>query len=180
MGPLEIFFGAIAGMIILIALARGYKRELGSTLIILVAIFVLSFGEDQILDVFTSVGQRLLSGTSTSQELILVLIFQTIFIAIVFAGYAGRTFEFTGTPAPPPLGTLLDLSVGALNGYLIAGTLWYYLDRFGYPFQSLGWIFLPLTQLGEALVPFLPQYIFPVPAYWMVPVAVLIILQVRG
>jgi uncharacterized membrane protein required for colicin V production len=182
MGPLEVIFTIIVIIFALIGLARGYKRELGSTLIILVAIFVLSFFEEEITRLFGTVSAQLFASNNPSEarNLVYLSFFQIIFAVIVFAGYAGRTLEFPGTPAPPPLGSLLDLAVGTLNGYLIAGTLWYYLDRFGYPTQAFGWIQLPLTSTGQALVEFLPQRIFESPTYWMIPVAALLILRVRG
>jgi hypothetical protein len=63
---------------------------------------------------------------------------------------------------------------------LIAGSLWYYQDRFQYPSQLLGTIQLPLTATGQTLVQVLPQRLFESPVYWMIPVAVLIIWRVRG
>jgi uncharacterized membrane protein required for colicin V production len=183
MGPVELVFFTIGAMIALIALARGYKQELGSTLIILVAILVLSFFEEEILGVLTEVGDTLFgtqAATSETRNLFLMFIFQLFFVVIVFMGYAGRTLAFPGNEVPPPQGTLLTLAVGALNGYLIAGALWYYLDRFGYPVQSIGWICLPLTQLAEQLVQNLPQRLFESPTYWILPVAALLILRVRG
>jgi len=63
---------------------------------------------------------------------------------------------------------------------LIAGTLWYYQDRFGYPSQLFSVIQLPLTATGQALVAVVPQRLFESPVYWMIPVAVLIILRVKG
>jgi hypothetical protein len=183
MGPVELVFFAIGGMVLLIALARGYKDELGSTLIILVAILVLSFFEEQLLGLFTTVGETLFGTQATRSEarnLLLMFTFQLIFVIIVFMGYAGRTLAFPGTEEPPPQGTLLTLAVGALNAYLIAGSLWYYLDRFGYPVQSIGLICLPLTALAEQLVQMLPQRLFESPTYWIVPVAALLILRVRG
>lgn len=183
MSPLEAFFVAIGAMIALIGLARGYKRELGATLMILVALFVLTFFEERIINVFTTVGDQLfqvLGGQTEWRNLFLTFTFQLVFIMIVFASYAGRTLDFGGIPAPPPQGTLLSLAVGALNGYLVAGTLWYYLQKFNYPVQSLGLVQLPLTPTGQSLVEFLPQRIFESPAYWMLPVAVLLLLRVRG
>ncbi len=34
--------------------------------------------------------------------------------------------DFGGKPMRPPEGTILSLLVGLLNGYLVAGTIWYY------------------------------------------------------
>jgi uncharacterized membrane protein len=183
MGPVEFVFYTIGAMITLVALARGYRQELGSTLIILVAILLLSFFEEEILGALTSVGNVFLGPQAVSnqnRDLFLMFMFQLIFVILVFMGYAGVTLAFPGTQAPPPQGTFLTVAVGALNGYLIAGTLWYFLDRFGYPVQMLGWICLPLTATAQQLVQMLPQRLFDSPTYWIVPVAVLLLWRVRG
>lgn len=179
MGPLELTFGVIVIFITLVALARGYAKELGNTVIILATIFVLSFFETRIVNLFNSVGPSLLNDTATI-NLFSSVLFEVIFIMAVFASYAGITFDFPGRPVGAPVGPLLTLAVGLLNGYLIAGTLWYYQDRFGYPSQLLGVIQLPLTATGQALVAVVPQRLFESPVYWMIPVAVLIILRVKG
>lgn len=183
MGPVEIVFYTIGGMIMLIALARGYRQELGSTFVVLLAILLLSFFEEQLLGAFTKVGDALFGpqySTSETRNFFLMLMFQLIFSVIVFMGYAGVTLAFPGTESPPPLGSLIALAVGALNGYLIAGTLWYYLDSFGYPVQSLGWVCLPLTETAQQLVQILPQRLFETPSYWIIPVAALLIMRIRG
>lgn len=183
MGPLEVFFTAIGITIALIGVARGYQKELGTTLIILVAIFVLTFFEERIISAFTTASGQLdivIGSQNEDTNLFLTLLFQLAFITVVFASYSGRTLDFPGKEAPPPQGTLLSLAVGALNGYLVAGTLWYYLDLFNYPVQSWGWVQLPLTATGQTMLEFLPQRVFDSPAYWMLPVAVLLILRVRG
>ena len=180
MGPLELTFGVIVIFIMLVALARGYPKELGNTVIILATIFVLSFFEARFVTLFTTVGPSLLGNDTATINLFLSVLFEGIFIMAVFASYAGITFDFPGRPVGAPVGPLLTLAVGLLNGYLIAGTLWYYQDRFGYPSQLLGVIQLPLTATGQALVAVVPQRLFESPVYWMIPVAVLIILRVKG
>ena len=180
MGPVEVIYGIVAVFIAIIAFARGYSKELGSTMIILATIFVLSFVEGRVISLFNGAGASLFGGDVQATNLALSLLFQLLFISAVFAGYAGITLEFPGRPAPPPQGQLLTMAVGLLNGYLVAGTLWYYQDRFLYPVQALGLIQLPLTARGQALVEFLPQNLFESPVYWMIPVAVLLILRVRG
>ncbi|MCB0107038.1 MAG: hypothetical protein KDE53_14055 [Caldilineaceae bacterium] len=180
MGPVEVIFGVVAVFITLIGFARTYPKELGTTIIILAAIFVLSFVEERVLNLSDTVQNTLLGGDAEATNLLLSLVFEILFIVAVFASYAGITLDFAGRPAPPPQGPLISLAVGLLNGYLVAGTLWYYQQLFGYPLQSLGLIQLPLTARGQAWVELLPQNLFESPVYWMIPVAVLLIWRVRG
>ena len=181
MGPVELIFISIGLVVTLIGLARGYVKELGSTLIILVAIFILTFFEDQLTGVLTAIGSRFGGGDDAAgNQLLLSATYSIIFIVIVFGAYAGRTLNFTGTPAPPPQGTLISLLIGMLNGYLIAGTLWYYQDVFSYPIGPLVTFENTLTETATTLVAYLPPRLFDNPVYWIVPVAVLLIIRVRG
>jgi hypothetical protein len=182
MGPL-VYFGTIAIIVTLIGLARGYAKELGSTMIILVAIFLLLFIEERLNPLLLTARGLFLDDTNgLSEPLFLSLIYQIGFISAVFAGYAGKTIQFTGKPIAPPQGTMLDLLIGGLNGYLIAGTLWYYQLVYGYPFGALDWNaqLNAVTPLGINAVQLLPQVLLPNPALWMVPIAVLLLLRVRG
>lgn len=181
MGPIEILYIGIALTVALVGLARGYVKELGSTLIILVAIFILTFFEDQISAALTIVGERLF-GAETQAEIdaVVSVFYSIIFIVLVFGGYSGRTLPFSGTPAPPPQGTLISLMVGLLNGYLIAGTLWYYQHVYNYPLSQWVTFQNQLTPTAQKLVNYLPPTLFENPVYWIVPVAVLLIIRVRG
>ena len=175
MAPIEVTFLTIVVIVALIGLARGYRRELGSTLIILVALFLLTFLGERIEGGLGQANALLFDGGGPT-GLVLALFFQILFITFVFWGYAGQTLDFAGTEAPPPTGTLISLAVGALNGYLIAGTLWYFLALYDYPYAFRQ----PLTETGEAFVALLPPALFDQPAYWIVPVAILLLLRVRG
>ena len=180
MGPVELIFISIGVVITLIGLARGYVKELGSTLIILVAIFILTFFEEQLTGVLNAIGGAVGDGGDTGNELLLSTVYSIIFIVIVFGAYSGRTLNFTGTPAPPPQGTLISLLIGMLNGYLIAGTLWYYQHTFNYPIGQLVTFENTLTETAQTLIDYLPPSLFDNPVYWIVPVAVLLIIRVRG
>jgi hypothetical protein len=104
-----------------------------------------------------------------------------VFIAIVFASYSGRTLDFQGSQAPAPQGTLLSAAIGLLNGYLIAGTLWYYQDVYGYPLQRFFDLDTNLTERAAQMVQYLPPVLFAdYPVLWMLPVAILLILRVKG
>lgn len=180
MGPVELIFISIGVVITLIGLARGYVKELGSTLIILVAIFILTFFEEQLTGVLNAIGGAVSDGGDTGNELLISTVYSIIFIVIVFGAYSGRTLNFTGTPAPPPQGTLISLLIGMLNGYLIAGTLWYYQHAFNYPIGQLVTFENTLTETAQTLIDYLPPSLFDNPVYWIVPVAVLLIIRVRG
>ena len=58
--------------------------------------------------------------------------------------------------------TLLGLFLGALNGYLIFGTLWYFLVEANYPFTYIT-APDPSTAMGEAAVKLLPL----LPPMWL-------------
>jgi len=47
---------------------------------------------------------------------------------------------------------LLGLFLGAVNGYLIVGTMWYYLAQAGYPFQNVISSPDPATPAGQAII----------------------------
>lgn len=182
MVSIEYYFAIIAIVIALISIVRGYARELGNTLVFLVAIFVLSIAEpytDQLLGVARGFVPGIPQGETQSLRQLLVIGYLGLFTAIVFASYAGRTFDYGGRQAPPPQGTLLDIGIGILNGYLVAGTYWYYLDRFQYPFEQIQ---LPLSSTAQSILAsqLLPEQLFDSPVFWMLPVALLILLKVRG
>jgi hypothetical protein len=179
----EGYFLTIAIIIALIGLARGYARELGSVMIILAGVFLLTVADDTLEGLLRSVGReafKIAEDDVQRQNLFLSLIFELTFIGVVFASYAGKTIEFRGHPAPPPQGTLISLIVGLINGYLVSGTLWYYQYKYDYPLQALDIIRIDFAEASPNLVSLLPQNILPSPLYWMLPVALLLLLRARG
>lgn len=179
MGPVEAVFLVIQIIFAMIGVARGYARDLGNSVILMTVIFILAYFQTRIISLVETVGSSLfgLQPNSDQMNMLLLLTFWLVFIGVVFASYAGKTFDFPGTQVPPPFGTLVSLLVGLLNGYLIAGTLWYYLNLFSYPG---GQITQPLTPAAQFMIAYLPQTVVSNPVVWMLPVAVLLLLRVRG
>jgi hypothetical protein len=111
---------------------RGWARELLVSFAVILALFILTVIE-------TWVG--FIRETLTALPTALFWLRTGLVIALVFFGYQ--------TPNIPRLAAqnrfarerlqdiLLGVFLGALNGYLIAGTLWYFLDAAGYPFPNL-------------------------------------------
>jgi hypothetical protein len=179
-GPIEALFVTIQLLIAAVGVVRGYARELGNTLVFMAAIFFLSYVGERAIEPITEFATTTLGLEPGSEELnaLLFFLFAGTFLIIVFASYAGKTLDFGGKPLPPPEGTILSLLVGLLNGYLVAGTIWYYADLFSYPNMDVNTNLLSETALF--MIEYLPQNVVNNPVAWMVPVALLILLRVRG
>ncbi len=181
MGPMEYLWLTVFVIFVLVAFVRGYNKELGTSTLIFVALFLLTyFGVPKLPGLINNLYQKLFSTPLNERTLqhVMATGLSLFFIAVIFASYAGDTFTFKGTPAKGFKGFLYTLMVGVMNGYLIAGTLWYLQDYFKYPIADLGILRLPLTPLGETLAGFLPPYVVP-PIFWAVLVGIMLIFRVR-
>lgn len=77
--------------------------------------------------------------------------------------------------------TLLGIFLGALNGYLIAGTIWFYLYQAEYPFPiiSAPQQGTPLGDMAINLLRYMPPNILGIPAiYFAVVIAFIFVLVV--
>ena len=176
MGPIEILFYTVVVIFAFIGMVRGSNRELGNSIIFMYVVAVLGFAEErgwseravqEIAEIFGA-------DTARINELVFVTI-ALVFVLIIVVTYQGKTFDFSGNRTTGCLGLLTGFAVGALNGYLIAGTLWYYADLYAYPFNLLTGA---LTSTGEFLLNVLPQTIFPSAFFWAIPATILLIIRV--
>lgn len=161
MGPLEVLWVVLIGVFAVVGIVRGYPRELGVTTTVLVALLLLTRGGESILKAFdvllTQYGESSLILGGQYSDLVHSLFYILAFTAIVVISYHGQTLAFEGVPPRGPVGVALNLSSGLLNGYLIVGTMWYYLHIFNYPIQVLGLFQPPLTEFAQVyLVPLIP------------------------
>lgn len=155
--------------IILFALAgamRGWAKELLVTFSVILAMFTLS-----VLDSFVPFYKEAVQ-TMTAESVFYLK--SSILAGLVFAGYQ--------TPKIPRLAaserflrhllqdTLLGFILGGINGYLVFGTLWYYLHAAGYPFSFVA---APdaLTQTGQAALRWIeflpPAWLMTTPAIYI-------------
>jgi len=181
MGPFEILFLTIIIVFILISLARGYLRELGTTTMIFVALFIITeFGVKYLPQLLERVyGLFNVTLTTRTEQHWIAITLSLLLIAVVFASYAGfNTFAFRGVRQRGFAGFVIGVLVGGLNGYLFGGTLWWLQDITNYPVVDLGILILPLTNSGEILAQYLPPYLVP-PMFWAVMVMIMLILRVR-
>lgn len=158
MQPIEVSWIVLFLIFGAIGLVRGFLKELGVTTTTVVSIYVIA----EVLE-RRGVMDRLLGraeaipalATLTTEDprrsLVKFIVYLLFMVFMVFISYHGETLKFGGSPPKGLAGALLSLMVGLLNGYLIVGTLWYYLDRFDYPTQLLGLYQGELSPLASTL-----------------------------
>jgi hypothetical protein len=155
--PIEVFFGVIVFIFALIGIVRGFLRELGVTLVLMFLLYFLSRFEpflDTGLVKVMDMGGATLRGTS--KELLKCWIFLFVIIGAAFVSYEGETLAYGGEAPRGGQGVVLGVVAGTLNGYLIAGTIWFYMDKFGYPIKWLGFAADKLSPLAKGLADYLP------------------------
>lgn len=178
MGPIELIWGVVLFFFAIVGMVRGYAKELGTTLVILVAMFVLTqFGEAALRVVSPGVASIVgMKDEPKNLNLLNMLLLQGTFIVIIFAAYQGETLAFEGRSAQGPEGAVLSVALGLINGYLVAGTLWYYLDRYKYPVGSL--FQPPLSPLAQSMLPYLPPNVLG-PGALTALIALMVLLRIR-
>ncbi len=156
-GPIGIVCGVLVVAFGLIGLVRGFLKEIGVTTVLLIVLFALNqWGEKTIAPVVVDLVEAaadMLSAEPPEQNAIAAAFFITIMVIATFASYHGETLSFRGKSPGGLTGVFLALLIGLVNGYLVAGTIWFYLQEFGYPF---GLFPTELTLLEENLVEILP------------------------
>lgn len=111
---------------------RGWAREMLVSFAVILALFIIS-----VMERFVPFIRDVLAGNAQLLFWVRVL----IVVALVFFGYqtpnlqrlaAGNRFARERLQD-----ILLGVFLGAVNGYFIAGTIWYYLHSAGYPFANV-------------------------------------------
>ncbi|MBE2235846.1 MAG: hypothetical protein IAE85_20310 [Anaerolinea sp.] len=172
MGPVEVVFLILIGLFGAIGVVRGWQRELGVTTMLLITLFVIEFV------LTTSVGQRIesfLTGAGVSQEQLLVIESMAavgLLLLVTFISYQGLGLVYPGSSK----NSLLSLLIGLLNGYLFAGSLWYYLARANWPLAN---VVPDYSQFYDFFVQILPPAIFGWQFFILLAVAMLILRVVR-
>lgn len=159
MTPVETFWIGFALIFATVGVVRGFLKELGVTLVLIVTLFGLTrimSNQQTILD-FVSVRLKLpvVSQWIDRPEVWLAFYSFTI-LGAVFIAYQGYVITYPGENPKGIQGTLLALLVGFINGYLVAGSLWFYVNLYKDPVEKLGLLRLPYTSVAERLIPVLP------------------------
>lgn len=163
---LQAFFWLMVGFFALIGALRGWTREVVATAGLVLSLFTLRQLGDTILSFAGLVTDPNLPITDIGTQRQRFYIYATLHIVIAFVSYQGPLLA--GSRIGERLRVrdtfqdkIMGAIVGSLNGYLIVGTLWWYLHNLGYPFDattvipspSLDWMinWLPIPLLGDYL-----------------------------
>jgi uncharacterized membrane protein required for colicin V production len=157
--PVEYLWLALIIVFGVTGMARGLWKELGVTTVLLLSLFVLTFGWNQI---GSKIVEAFPGETPATTIMAIYYIVPVLFIA--FIAYEGVTLSFPMREMSGLVKGLLGLPGGLLNGYLIVGTAWDMITRADYfglevPYGSTGAnvaISASLTNLNTAIVEFLP------------------------
>lgn len=165
-------FYLLIGMFGLIGAMRGWAKELLVTFSVILAIFLLTLFEK-----FGLFGNRTIVVSSFWVRSLLVG-------GLAFFGYqTGLLQRFVGSnrlAREKVQDALLGLLVGLLNGYMIVGSIWFFMHEAGYPFENF--IAPPSGEAGDYiknLINYMPPGFFGEPyIYFAVGLAFLFVLVV--
>lgn len=151
-----IVFAAIGAM-------RGWAKELLVTFSVILALFIITVMEQFVpfMSAFLAEGGPERQFMTRGVILLVVTIFgyQTPNIRRLSEVMIRETLQ----------DSLLGFFIGALNGYFVVGSIWYYLHQFGYPYEFL---FPPVDPASLDTIAYLPPVWLGIPAvYFAVAIA---------
>jgi uncharacterized membrane protein required for colicin V production len=149
--PIEFVWLIILLLFGLIGVVRGFLRELGVTMVMVILLFAATFFESKITPALTKVAAQLAPDDAATVQ---AAFWVAAIVVTAFVSYHGETLSFKGSPIGGVLGVFVNLSVGLVNGYLIVGSIWFYLDRLRYPLLNISE--QSLSPLARSLIPMLP------------------------
>jgi len=137
----------------IVGVVRGFLKELGVTLVMVATLWAI--------DILLPIAERLLNegklaflglgplAENQGAQTLLFLLFSAITVFAAFISYQGETLSYEGTAPKGVLGLVLSFLIGAANGYLIFGNLWWLANRYNYPF---GMIVGPLPESSQQII----------------------------
>jgi hypothetical protein len=166
MGPVELVFVAIWLLFGIIGLVRGVWKELGATTMLFIGLLFLQLVAGP-LGKYWSMLLGYFTTDPNTQKVISDMIAVAVMLVITFISYQGEVLTYPGKGD----NWFFSLGTGLLNGWLVAGSVWYYLDAAGWPG---GIVNPPFTQYYNTMVKLLP----PAVLRWEVLVLLVVFMMV--
>jgi uncharacterized membrane protein required for colicin V production len=162
---IEIVLFMLIFIIAIVGLMRGPSKELGVTMAVVVLLAILSQFNRLVNPSDLAVranglmsGLGLGSGDVMRQRTFVWFLYSSLVIMTAFMAYHGQATLAFGFRDPKGIaGAILGAMIGAANGWLIGGTIWYYLDLLGYPIRVYDWFTPQFTAGAQRMVTLLPQ-----------------------
>jgi uncharacterized membrane protein required for colicin V production len=179
---LDVIFWVFIILFGLIGMMRGWAKELLVTFSVILALFIITVLIKFVPFLSEMARESSQNVVSDQTKFTLFWLRTGLLLVLAFFGYQ--------TPSIPRLAgsgrfardrlqdSLLGLFLGAVNGYLVWGCFWFFLNQAGYPFKDL--VSSPTTESAKALISFLPpQWLLGEPVvYFAVAVAFAFVLVV--
>lgn len=177
MVSLTVFFWLMVILFGIIGAMRGWAKEILVSFSLILALFIVTLLETYVPPVKLAGSQLEPSTRFWFRSIIIIL--------AVFFGYqspnlpaiAGARFARERLQD-----VLLGLILGMFNGYMIVGTLWFFMDQAGYPFHNYIQAPDPATQMGKAAMGLLdnmpPEFLKPPWIFFAVALAFLFVVVV--
>jgi uncharacterized membrane protein required for colicin V production len=137
----------------IIGMVRGFLKELGVTLVLIATLFAL----DRLIPIingfinsggFGFLGLGPVPETQSTDNL-LFMIFGVMMVAATYIAYQGETLSYEGNNPKGIVGSLLGFLIGAVNGYLLFGTIWWLMNFYQYPFNLVA---TPLPEGAQQII----------------------------
>ena len=129
MGPIELTFVVVVALFGVVGVVRGWARELGITIMLALALFVLEFIAEGEATQITEAVETFFNASPGSFPAAEAFVFCGFLIIIAFVSYQGETLSFPSKNKVASFG----LIAGLFNGYMFSGSLWYYLEKANWP-----------------------------------------------
>jgi len=155
---LTVLFWIFIVLFAIIGAMRGWAKELMVTFSVILALFMITVLETYVGPIKNTIVR---GGGSTLFWMRTIITFMLVFFgyqtpnlkALAGARFARERLQ----------DSLLGLLLGALNGYLVIGTLWWFMDSTGYPYPNVISPPNPGTAAGEAAL----RWIGYLPPHWL-------------
>jgi len=191
--PLEVVFLLLVIIWAMIGAVRGFSKEIGASIAIVVAMSGISIFGPVLATVYNKsfgnlgsfkipVAESVPDGANafcyaaSSEQFVF---YTLIFGIIVFMGYQGETLGL-----PTKVGKLssgiLGMFTGVINGWMVAGNLWYFLDKCAsYNVPSLGIQSAGvLSDKAQTIIKILPLSLIGEPAVLMALLMLLLLVRI--
>jgi len=157
--PFENLWIALAIIFGIVGVVRGFLKELGVTLVMVVTLFGLTRLADnmsRILDFIATTIRVPAIRDLANREPVWLAFYTLAVLGAVFIAYQGTVIKYPGEDPRGIQGQLLALMIGLINGYLVAGSLWFYMHKYEGTVRTLKFLQGEYTDFAVRMMPLLP------------------------